>query len=109
MKKRLIVFDTTEIVAVVNVKNEDDPMKKKGNPVIMNLTYDQISKISFEPCIEKKMFKSIPSEKIVLKLKKMVQPVEYPKMENKEFYEEYKEGFREFAKQNRIELLDETV
>ena len=55
-----------------------------------------------------KLFKKISSEKILIKLKSMSDPVEISKIKNREFFEEYKEGFRIFAQKNRIELIDET-
>ena len=105
MAKRKVMFDTTEVVAATVFKDE----MGKETPKILNLTYDQFLKISFVPCEERKLFKTVPSEKIVLQLKKYGQPVEYTMMKNKEFYQEYKEGFRKFAQDNRIDLIDETV
>ncbi|MBE7041994.1 MAG: hypothetical protein E7399_00665 [Ruminococcaceae bacterium] len=104
MAKKKIEFDSTEVVLATVFKND----LGKETPKILNLPYDQFLKISFEPCEERKLFKNIPSEKIVLKLKKYAQPVEYTMMKNKEFYQEYKEGFRKFAQDNRIDLIDET-
>ena len=104
MAKREIVFDTTEIVAVVPVKGEF----MKAAPQIMHITYDQFTKITFEPCTEKKLFKSVPSEQIVLRIKKRMDPIVYTKMKHKEYFEEYKESFRTFAQKNRIDLVDET-
>lgn len=104
MAKRKVMFDKTEVVAAAVMKDD----MGKETPKILNLTYDQFLKISFVPCEEKKLFKTVPSEKIVLQLKKYAQPVEYPMLKNKEFYQEYKEGFRIFAKENRIDLIDET-
>ena len=105
MAKRKIEFDTTEVVLATVFKDE----LGKETPKILNLPYDQFLKISFVPCEETKMFfKTVPSEKIVLQLKKYAQPIEYTKMKNKEFYDSYKEGFRKFATDNRIDLIDET-
>lgn len=107
MAKRMITFDTTEVVAMVEIPGDGE--FKKAQTRIMSMTYDKFTKISFVPCKERKLFKLVPSEKIVIKLKAMRQPIEFTKMKNKEFYEEYKEGFRIFAKQNRIDLIDETT
>ena len=108
--KNTVAFDTTEIVAVVEFRLTDSFGRKMKKQVqVMNIIYDNILKISFVKCTEKKLFKEIPSEKILIKLKSMSVPVEIPKMNNSEFFEEYKEGFRIFAQRNRIELIDETV
>ena len=105
MAKRKIMFDKTEVVLATVFKDD----LGKEVPKILNLSYDQFSKISFLPCEERKLFKTVPSEKIVLKLKKYADPIEYTMMKNKEFYQEYKDGFRRFAADNRIDLVDETA
>ena len=107
MGKRMITFDTTEVVAMVEIKGDGE--FKKAQTRILSMTYDKFTKIIFEPCTEWKFFKKVPSEKIVIKLKAMRQPIEFTKMKNKEFYEEYKEGFRVFAAKNRIDLYDMTA
>lgn len=104
MAKRKIEFDTTEVVLATVFQDEFG----KKTPKILNLPYDQFQKISFVPCEERKLFRLVASEKIVLKLKKYAQPIEYSFKENKEFYEDYKRGFRQFAMENRIELIDDT-
>ena len=104
MAKQKITFDTTEVVAVVEVKEEF----KKKQVRVMSMTYDMFTTISFVKCTERKLFKEVPSEKIVIKLKTSLKPIEFTKMKHKQFYEEYKEGFRVFAQKNRITLVDET-
>ncbi len=104
MAKRKIEFDTTEVVLATVFKND----MGKEIPKILNLPYDQFLKIFFVPCEERKLFKAVPSEKIVLQIKKYAQPIEFTMMKNKEFYQDYKEGFRKFAEYNRIDLIDET-
>ena len=106
MAKRIISFDTTEVVAMVAIKKDGEVRKPK--PRIMSMTYDMFSKISFVKCTERKLFKTVPSEKIEIRLKSFHTPIEFTKMKNEEFYEEYKEGFRVFAQKNRIALVDET-
>ncbi len=104
MAKRKIMFDKTEIVAASVIRDD----MGKETPKIFHLTYDQFLKISFIPCEEKKLFKTVPSEKIVLQLKQFSQPLEYTMLKNKDFFQEYKDGFRSFAKENRIDFIDET-
>ena len=105
MAKRKIAFDETEVIMATVLKQEFGKEKAK----IINATYDQFLKISIVPIEERRFIKLVPSEKIVIKLKKYGQNFEYTKMQNKEFYDEYKEGFRNFAKKNRIDFVDETV
>ena len=85
MTKRKIAFDETEVIMATVLKLEFGKEKAK----IINATYDQFSKISIVPIEERKLFKMVPSEKIVIKLKKFGQDFEYTKMQNKEFYDEY--------------------
>ena len=103
MSKRKIAFDETEVVMAVMLKQEFGKEKAK----ILNVTYDQFLKISIIPIEERKFFRIVPSEKIVIKLKKYAQEFEFTKMQNKEFYEEYKISFIDFAKKNRIDLIEE--
>ena len=104
MAKRKLAFDETEVVMAVVIKLDFGKEKAK----IINATYDQFSRISILKTEERKLFKLVPSEKIVIKLKSYGQEFEYSKMKNKEFYEEYKTNFIKFAERNRIDLVDET-
>ncbi len=103
MAKRKIAFDQTEVIMAVIMKLEFG----KEKPKIIHATYDEFLKISILPCEERKLFKAVPSEKISVKLKKYKDSFEFTKMTNKDFYEEYKQGFIKFAKDNRIELINE--
>ena len=104
MKKPRIMFDKTEVIAYATIIGE---MNKKSQK-LLNLTPDKFSKISFVPCKEKKLFKSVDSEKIVLNLRGYARPVEYTKKENISYFETYKKNFEKFAKDNGITFSDET-
>lgn len=104
MKKPLIMFDKTEVIAYATIVGE---MNKKSQK-LLNLTPDNFTKISFVPYKERKLFKSVDSEKIVLTLRGYAKPVEYTKKEHSHYYNDYKTSFEKFAKDNGIVLLDET-
>ena len=76
MAKRKIAFDETEVVMAVVLKQEFGKEKAK----IINATYDQFMKISIVPIEERKFIKLVPSEKIVIKLKKYGQDFEFTKL-----------------------------
>ena len=102
--KKSIFFDKTEIVANATVVGE---MNKKSQK-LLRLSADKFSQISFVPCKERKLFKKIDSEKIVLNLRGFARPVEYTKKDNAAFFESYKESFVKFAKDNGVLLTAET-
>jgi len=104
MKKPKIMFDKTEIVANATVVGE---MNKKSQR-LLRLSGESFSQISFVKCKERKLFKQIPSEKIVLNIRGFLNPVEYTKKDNALFFESYKESFTKFAKDNNVMLIDET-
>lgn len=103
MAKPKIMFDKTEIIANATVVGE---MNKKSQK-LLRLSADKFSQISFVPCKERKLFKKIDSEKIVLNLRGFARPVEYTKKDNAAFFESYKESFVKFAKDNGVSLVDE--
>lgn len=104
IKKPIIMFDKTEVVMLATIVGD---MKKKSHR-LLNLTYDKFTKIAFVQCKERKLFKTVDSEKIVLTVKGYAKPIEYSKKENSAHYQEYKKGFEKFASDNTITFVDET-
>ena len=98
MAKEHLLFDKTELMAVVKMGN---------NYAMRNLKYSDFISISFKPCEKKGLFKSSPSECIELKLKNSNMPLVYFKHEEVKFWDGYKAGLTKFAKENRITLVDE--
>ncbi|MBR5115365.1 MAG: hypothetical protein IK101_08765 [Oscillospiraceae bacterium] len=98
MAKEHLLFDKTELMAVVKMGN---------NYAMRNLKYSDIISISLKPCEKKGIFKSSPSECIELKLKNSNMPLVYFKHEEEKFWDGYKEKIVKFAKDNRITLVDE--
>lgn len=101
MKRSKILFDRTEIIMVYDVTNN---MKKKI--VKTSLIYNQIQSITLEKCKEKKLFKKFDSERILIRSNKVSEPIVYYKGAEPNYFDEYKAGFRKFAKANRITLYD---
>lgn len=97
MAGRHIICDKTEIIL-----NYQDNKKYK----VINLTYDQITRISFEPCTEFKLFRRVPSEKITIVTKKVENPIVYTKLKHQNLFEAYKEELAKFAKDNRITFFN---
>ena len=98
MAKRRVYFDTTEVVVLV-------PGKKGFQNI--NLIRNDIHRIYIEKCNEP-ILGVIPrkSERIRVATGKLEESILFSKLENKKFYEEYKEGFVKFAKTNFIAVED---
>ena len=99
MANRHILCDKTELVLTIIGK-------KRVN--ILNVPYNQITSISFEPCKEFRFFRMVPSERIIIRTSKRPEPIVYTKYKEKKFFDEYKQELAEFAKNNRITFYDNT-
>ena len=98
-KKDSILYDKTELVLVDRTV--------KNNPTRINAPYDKITSIRFQKCTEKKLFKTIDSEKIVITLAGKA-PLSYYKYdEGEENFEKYKKQLETFAKDNRVTFSSE--
>lgn len=104
-KKRRVYFDKTEVVVLV----------RNGSSIrSYNLVSNNIVRIVYEKCKEYKFvyggIKLFPyeSERIVIAVVGSPGEVVMMKSINKEFFNTYKEEFREYAKQYRIQLIDNT-
>lgn len=102
MKKQRVIFDKTEVIMVYDVLT--NPFKKGISKKA--LTYDKIQSISIEKCNVKRLFKTVDSERILIRAAGMTESIIYFKSVEKDYFDEYKAGFRKFAKANRITLYD---
>ncbi len=100
MAKEKILFDKTELVCGVVFGTSAS---------VINLKYSDIINIKFIPTPEKKLFKTVMSERIEIKCKNQQFPIVYLKSQEKKYWDKYKAGLIKFAKDNRITLEDETV
>ncbi len=109
MAKADILFDKTEFVLRMADKQA----------MTMNVRADQVTTITFRPTMQKKMFKKVPSEVMLLKLKGGAGgpggaadgvPVTKEAMENKEkgSWDKMKEQMLRFAKSNNITVHEES-
>jgi len=91
--KRDLMFDKTEIIVVD---------RGGGRPQVLNLTYDKIISIQFDKATARKLFSSIPTEKISITIRGRENPTVLFKHTQADFWEEYKAGIEKFTKDNRI-------
>lgn len=102
MAKSKILVDKTEIVLnVIGISTQK-------NVTTINLIFNEIQSITFEPFQERKLFKSVPSERIIIKTSKNPEPLVYTKLKNKEHFETYKTDLEKFAIKNKVSFVDET-
>lgn len=98
-KKKNILCDKTEIVMSFEFGG------RRGQTGCLN--FSQISTINFKMGSVKKLFKQVPSEMIEIITPKFGEPIPFYKINEGEYFEEYKKELREFAKRNRITLHDD--
>ena len=101
MKKPRIMFDKTEVVAYATIVNDLNKKSRK----LLNLTYDKFTKISVVKCTEKKLFRMLDSEKIVLNITGFARPIEFTKKDNEQFFDGYKASFKKFASVRKVPKL----
>ena len=94
MKHDKIMFDKTEIIVV------DETGKR---PALLNLTYDKITSVAFDPCKEGLFGK--PSEKIVITTKGG-KNLTYFKGKEKDRFDFYKENLTKFCKDNKVSFYN---
>lgn len=97
LKNREIFCDKTEIVLLVSTKNR---------VISLNVPYDQIIHIKIDKCMERKLLKKVPSEKIEIMIKKRPEPIIYTKYKSAEYFDEYKNDISRFVKENKITFFN---
>ena len=97
MARQQILFDKTEIVAIVLTGNR---------PLVLNLEYRDISRIQFDRCEERRLLRKVPSEKITIMTSKHEQPVTYTKLKHTGFWDMYKEKLASFAERNHVTFVN---
>jgi hypothetical protein len=109
MPKADILFDKTEFVLRMADKQA----------MTMNIRADQITTITFQPTMEKKLFKKVESEVMIITMKGGAggpgggsggMPITKSSLENKEkgSWAKAKKNMLKFAKDNNITLHEET-
>lgn len=100
MGKRRIYIDKAEMVLIV-------PGKKGTSNY--NLKSTDISRIQIQNCTEYILgFIPVESEKIVIETSKISTPITYTRKDNQDLFDDYKEEITQYAKENRVQLTDET-
>lgn len=100
MANERVLFDKTEVMLTIVGKNRVS---------VLNVTYDKLITVQFEPIKEFKFFRMVPSEQIKIKCSGREQPVIYKRSKEKKYFDAYKAGFRKFCKENRITFYDYTT
>jgi len=89
-----MIFDKTEVTIV-------DETGKRAR--LLNLSYEDITSITLEPCRTTKLFKTIDDERLSFRVRRHEQPLTYlASKEYGDFFQQYKEQVIQFAKENRI-------
>ncbi len=97
MAVKSIQADKTELVLMVEGKKKYE---------VLNVTFDQITRIQIRPTEVFSFFKKVPSEEIVIVTRKKSEPLVYKKHKEKKFFDEYKRELEEFAKNNRVTFIN---
>ena len=79
---------------------------KQKQTMRSNFSGNKIKYVTIEPCQERMLFKSVPSERIVIKADGVVGPIVYYQSKEQEYFEDYKNGFRKFCRENGVILND---
>jgi hypothetical protein len=102
MAEKRVLCDKTEVVLKFNDSTDKNKIK------IANLAYDQITSITIEDFYEFRLFRKVPSERILVRTNRLQAPIIYTKKKDKQFFDEYKQDLAKFAKDNRITFYDNT-
>lgn len=89
-----------------NINLNYDNVNKLFNTSNVSLTPKDIKSISIEYFKETKMFKTYDSERIIIRTDKVKNLIIYYGIKEFEHFEDYKNGFRKFALDNKIKLID---
>jgi hypothetical protein len=92
MKRRIFVDKSELVLTVIG--------KKKAQ--VLNVPYDSVKSIRFEPDKAFKLYKFVPSERIVIEVSSRLDPVIYRKANEKKFFDTYKKELEEFVKRHHI-------
>lgn len=82
-----------------------------GKTVKRNTTvfHRDITSITIEYCSEKFGFKYYESERIVIRTVKLISPIIYYGIKEFDWYDNYKNGLRKFAADNKVQLVDKVI
>ncbi|MEX1376755.1 MAG: hypothetical protein AB1Z23_04665 [Eubacteriales bacterium] len=82
-----------------------------GKTIKRNTTifHKEITSITIEYCNEKSGFNYYKSERIVIRTKKLISPIIYYGIKEFDWYDNYKNGLRKFAVDNKVQLTDKVA
>ncbi len=101
--KNKMKFDTAKINCLY--KDSEGKIFRKSK----NVTFKprNIQSISIKPCRERDKLKVVASERIIIRSSILPRPIEYYKIKEGKFFDEYKAGVRLFCMRNDITIYDE--
>ena len=102
-KRNHMLFDKSEITCIFL----DGANSMKDAPKKACLRYNDIQSVSIKPCRERKGLKVRDSERILIRVGKLPRPIEFYKLKEEPYFDDYKAGLRLFCRSNRIKLYDE--
>ena len=105
MKKPRINFKDDRLELNFDITHNGRTLKRNTTTF-----HRDIDSITIEYCREKTGFnKDYESERIVIRTKKLLTPIIYYGIKEYEWYDNYKNGLRKFAMDNKVELIDEVL
>jgi|GEM_PF-1860818 len=104
MKKPRINFSTDRLQLNFDITHNGRTLKRNTTAF-----HKDITSITIEYCTEKSGFKYFESERIVIRTKKLIAPIIYYGIKEFDWYDDYKNGLRKFAKYNKVELIDKVL
>ena len=103
MAEPKVFFDKTEVTTEVPIQVSIGKTKIK----VLHIAYSKIISITFDHCRSGKLFGPKMTDRISLKLNGKEFPVEIKRCDHKQYFDQYVEGFRKFAADNKITLSDQ--
>lgn len=98
-----IVVNKTEIICLY-IDKDSKPKNKLRKAV---LRYNNVQSVLIRYCRERKGFKVIGSERIIIRSPLLPHQIEYYMIREGHFFDDYKAGLRLFCKSHKVKIFDE--
>jgi len=104
MKKPRIGFSNDRLQLNFDIMAGGKTLKRN-----MTIHHKDIESVTIEYWLEKAGLKDYESERIVIRTKKLYAPIIYYGIKEFNWYDNYKNGLRKFAVDNKIKLIDQVL